>query len=537
MAYPRPLFSRPRPARLESVLVGAIVLAFLAVSLASFWQNSLTYDEESHFRYGKQLLELNSKRFDDSKMPFSALNALPARFASLLRPETDLPLGRQVNLGRAVTILVSALFGLGVFSWGKELYGFYPGLLALFLYTFEANILAHSQLVTTDIYAMGMVLLSTYMLWRYARQPGWRQALAFAIMLGVSQLAKYTSISLYPLLAGILLIHDAPQISRWIAARDKQAWGAYLRRLLLLAMVVLIVSILIINLGFLFRDTLTSLGDYQFRSSLFNAAQRRLDFLSNVPIPLPYPYLEGLDWIIYNERTGSNVGRIYLFGQMNEAGFPGYYFYAFLFKVPLAIQLLILISLLFYLKERGYRQLLTNELFLLAPVLFYAIYFNYFYRAQIGIRYFLVVSPFLLIFTGRLALTWQARSTTIKYLVGALLTYLVVSVLSYYPYYIPYFNELVPDRRLAYRVLADSNLDWGQAGKAVQRYLEDYPEAQVDPPTPVSGRVLVSANNLVGITAKPETYAWLRENYLPVDTIAYAYLVYEIQATGTTNPP
>jgi hypothetical protein len=294
---------------------------------------------------------------------------------------------------------------------------------------------------------------------------------------------------------------------------------------------------MIINLGFLFNDTLTSLDDYRFRSSLFQAAQRKLGFLAHVPIPLPYPYLEGLDWIIYNERTGTNMGRIYLFGQMNEAGFPGYYFIAFLFKVPIAIQFLIVLALFFYLKRRDYRGFLANELFLFAPIIFYAIYFNFLYRAQIGLRYFLVVTPLLLVFAGSLGRLWGSKNRLAKGALIALGLYLVISVLSYHPYYIPYFNELVPDRRLAYRILADSNLDWGQAGKAVQRYLEDHPQAHVDPQEPESGTVLVSANNLVGITAKPETYAWLREHYLPVDSIAYAYLVFEIPASQQNNPP
>ena len=41
-------------------------------------------------------------------------------------------------------------------------------------------------------------------------------------------------------------------------------------------------------------------------------------------------------------------------------------------------------------------------------------------------------------------------------------------------------------------------------------------------------RVVVSINRLVGITADPCLYRWLREGADPVDTIAYSYLVYEI---------
>lgn len=531
------IFSIFNSARSAKILVGVLLLAFLVINLLSFRQNSLTYDEEAHFQYGMQILELNSKRFDDSKMPFSALNALPAKLTDLLNPTATLSQEEQIYMGRLVTILISALFALFVFSWGRALYGFLPGLCALFLYSFEANIIAHSQLVTTDIYAMGMALLSTYMLWRYVHKPDMRRALVFAIVLGLSQLAKYSSVFLYPLLALTLMLHDARRVAKMLRARDWQSLWNYTRRTLLLFVIVLVVSVLIINIGFIFDDTLTRLGDYRFRSSQFQTTQANLEFLSEFPVPLPYPYLQGLDWIVYNERTGTNLGRIYLLGRLRETGFPGYYFFAFLFKVPIAIQILIFLSIFFYIQKKDYQKFFDNELFLFIPVVFFTIYFNFFYRAQIGFRYFLMVSPFLLVFTGSLVRDWHSKSTTVKGLFTALSAYLVISVISYHPYYIPYFNELVPDRRLAYQILADSNLDWGQAGKAVQQYLASHPQAHVDPQKPESGTVLVSANNLVGITVEPETYAWLRENYLPVDTVAYAYLVFEIPPAEIADPP
>jgi hypothetical protein len=108
--------------------------------------------------------------------------------------------------------------------------------------------------------------------------------------------------------------------------------------------------------------------------------------------------------------------------------------------------------------------------------------------------------------------------------------------LSYYPHYIPYFNELVLDRKLSYKILADSNLDWGQAGNYVEQFLEQHPDALIEPTEPTAGLVLISSNNLVGITAKPETYAWLREGYQPDDTIAYAILVYELAPEDVNHP-
>jgi hypothetical protein len=106
--------------------------------------------------------------------------------------------------------------------------------------------------------------------------------------------------------------------------------------------------------------------------------------------------------------------------------------------------------------------------------------------------------------------------------------WLVLSVISYFPHYIPYFNELVPDRRYAYRVLADSNIDWEQAEWYLDRYLEAHPEAVLSPEEPVTGRVVMEVNRLTGVAGDPAPYAWLREYQNPMDTIAYTYLVYEV---------
>jgi hypothetical protein len=293
-------------------------------------------------------------------------------------------------------------------------------------------------------------------------------------------------------------------------------------------MLIILVSLVVINIGFLFNQSLTPLGDYEFKSPLFQALQRRLTFLDRAPVPVPVPYLQGLDWVWFNERTGANTGRIYLLGQLSETGFKGYYLVAFLFKVPIAIQIILLLAGVAYIRKFKWRKFLDDEWFLLAPVLFFAIYFNFFYQAQIGIRYYLVIFPFLLIFASSLLAGWRKFNTLQWVGLASLAVYLVISTFSYYPHFIPYFNELVLDRRMAYKILADSNLDWGQARHYLEEYQVDHPDLIPAPDSPTAGRIVVSVNDLVGITAKPGTYAWLRENFKPVDTIAGALLVYDI---------
>lgn len=514
---------------------GLMLTIFLLINLTSAWNLTLTYDEPEHLRYGKQILALNSDRFDDSKMPFSALNALPGRLAEYL-PGGWLhsALGATIT-ARLATVLFSALVGVLVFRWARELYGEVPALFALFFYVFEPNITAHSQLITTDIYATGMALASLFTFWRFCLYRDWKHLFYFGLTLGLAQLAKYTSVFLYPLLPLMLLAYDAPDLKVWIERRDGASLKRYLYRTFLFALTAGLISLLVINAGFLFNRTLTPLGSYRFRSQLFAENQARLRALKDFPVPLPYPYLEGLDYVLYRERTGQGYGNIYLLGELSAAGFNNYYLIVFLYKVPIPLHLALLLSLLLFFtgnKKRSFRQ---RELFLLAPAVYLFAYFNFFNRAQLGVRFLLVIFPFLILFCAGLLQGWQRFGRRHWLVISGLAGYLMITSLSYFPHYIPYFNELVPDRRQAYKILADSNLDWGQVGWYISQYRELHPDTIIDPPLPTAGRVVVSANNLVGITAKPETFRWLRENFEPVDTVAYAYLVYEIDPEQLRN--
>jgi hypothetical protein len=109
--------------------------------------------------------------------------------------------------------------------------------------------------------------------------------------------------------------------------------------------------------------------------------------------------------------------------------------------------------------------------------------------------------------------------------------YLISSVISYYPYYISYFNEIVWDRKMAYKYLR-FNLDWGQDAFILKRYRAEHPGVHKASETPVllteTTRYYLDVNQLVGVTRDPETFKWLRDNFEPVDRIAPSYLLFEI---------
>jgi hypothetical protein len=510
----------------------AVILFFVVLGASSVRNLSLTADEGNHHKYGLKILSLNSNRLggDDSKMPVTALNGVPAVLASRLPAGAARSFLKQFYAARLVTILFSTLVALFVFHWARSLYGFPAGMAALILYLLDPNIIAHSQLVTTDIYATGAILITCYWLWKYAHTRRYVTGIVCALSLGLSLLTKYVALALIPLALVMLAAHDWHALAG-ASARVGVRVARVARRLLIYSVVAIVACLAVVNVGFLFNRTFMPFRDYRFQSPVWQFLRRDVSFLGHIPTPVPYPFLKGLDRVMYRERTGLGYGRVYLLGQLRGEGqgFAGYYFVASLLKVPIATQLVVLAALAMYFGHGRWRKsLLDGELFMLLPVVFFAIYFNFFYNAQIGIRYYLPVFPLLYVFSGSLFRDWSSVSVRTKWAVAALGLYLLGSVVSYYPQYLAYFNELVWNRSTAYKYLADSNLNWGQGQYYLKDYLSEHPGTVFEPQTIQGGHIVVTPDHLVGVSADPRRYAWLRDNFEPVGTVAYVFLVYDI---------
>src|SRR5262249_7887307 len=145
---------------------------------------------------------------------------------------------------------------------------------------------------------------------------------------------------------------------------------------------------------------------------------------------------------------------------------------------------------------------------------------------QVGIRHVLPVIILATIFCGRFLASPESKLR--RYTAGFFVAWAAASSLSYYPHFISYFNEFVPNRKLAYRHLADSNLDWRGNEWYLAEYIRRHPGVVVNPRKPQAGRIVVPVNALVGINRNPDEYKWLRERFTPVDQIAYSYLVFDI---------
>jgi dolichyl-phosphate-mannose-protein mannosyltransferase len=521
---------------------GALIAVLVVLHVTSLRHKETTYDEPTHYQYACRVVEGVPRRtgaINSSTMPFSSLHAMTSEclavFAKTFGFSVDTSWNGQIKRGRYATIALSLLLALYVSGWAYELYGRKGALLSLSLFVFDPNLLTHGQLVTADLPAALMITIALYHFWRFLKFGGKERALLSAVTLGLSQLAKYSCIYLYPIFLVIAVLYGRCRPRTEAAGSAPRERGVQaLRRWSVITAFFGAVSLLVINLGFIFDGIGTPLSGYGFKDPFFKRLQAT-PVLRNIPLPLPMPYLQGLDLIKYEERMGQAWGNLYMAGKLRVnhhdgtlRGFPGYYFYAALFKVPIAKQAIVFLALLGFFFQGGQRAafLRRDELVLVVPIFVYWIYFNFFFNAQIGIRHVLPVFALATVLCGRLLA--DPVSKLLQFTALILTAWIGVSTLSYYPHFLSYFNEFVPDRKLAYRYLADSNLDWGGNEWYLAQYVRRHPGVVVDPGKPQTGRIVVPVNILVGI-GLPERYRWLREHFTPVDHIAYSYLVYDVK--------
>jgi hypothetical protein len=521
--------------RLGALLPWALLLLFALRGLAAMRVDGATADEPLHLAYGERALHSGTfLREDDrlnSKMPVSVLNALPVAIARHAAAPRALPWPRVLFLARLPSLLLGVLLGVLVWRWTRDLFGARAAALALLLYTFCPNVLAHSHLVTTDISTTLAMFAATYAFWRYTARPTWGRLLVAAAAFGLAQLTKVTALFLAPIFVLILLVRLVRQVRLGPAGSWRRQAARDLGTLLALAAGLLVA----LNAGFLGEGTLTPLKDYGARGYAFVSptfqALAATPGVRAVPLPLPFAYVQGLDMTSRDSRV---AGWSYLRGRYSETGFRSYFFWAFLVKVPVATQLLLLLAIGLW--ASGRLRAPGAEEFLIVPALFLAAYFSLLFRLDIGLRYLLPIFPFLFVFASRAAAAFSLPALDVRTRLGTaavsvLVLWLGIASASIHPHYLAYFNEIAGGPQGGSRWLIDSNLDWGQDEAYTRQVYAARSPVQVlfDPGSPVAGRVAIGESKLVGLDpAAHEHAAWLRDHFRPIAVIGHSWKVFDV---------
>jgi tetratricopeptide (TPR) repeat protein len=178
-------------------------------------------------------------------------------------------------------------------------------------------------------------------------------------------------------------------------------------------------------------------------------------------------------WIYGHLDIFQQLGRdTYLFGENRiGAGFWLYFPVAFLVKTPLPTILILIATLALWFLPRNKK---PAEIFLLIPAL---IYFGLaiWSRMNIGLRHVLPIYPFLFVLAGGTAAElWQSKNKVLRAVPLIAAVWLALSTLIAWPNYLSFFNESIGGSHNGYKVLLDSNLDWGQDLKGLKRWMDEH---------------------------------------------------------------
>lgn len=402
--------------------------------------------------------------------------------------------------GRLPFLLIMLLLGFFVFRWAKELYGDKAALIATLLYAFSPTILAHCRFVTTDVGAAAAFFIALYYFSHWLKNPTWKNTVKAGLIFGLALLAKFSSVLLVPSFVLLALIYV------FLKEKEEKLFSRFLNyfgKLLYLGLIGIIFVVIPVYLFHVWHYPV----ELQQRDISFILNGSPLHFLpgllhglSGLPVLRALAqYLFGVA-MVFQRAVGGNT--TYFLGEVSSSGWKSYFPIVYLIKETLALHLLTLLALIYFLntllkRHRGdrpqHRQAdlkivhldwLKKSFPQFSMLVVIAVYWYSSISANlnIGVRHILPTLPFIfLLVSGQIAL-WlgddnrSAKHLTIpllkKGLVAFVLAFGVASVTAVYPSFLAYFNESIGGPKNGYKYTVDSNLDWGQDLKRLKTWAD-----------------------------------------------------------------
>ena len=538
-----------RAARALRAVQFTVLAAFLWAQLAALPGEAPTVDEQNHVARGLSYLLTGDLRLRIGHPPLlNVMAALPLALDPRLRLPLDDPAWRTANwiefaialfwengnparmMIYAARVMMALLGVLGLAGLGRlaeDVGGPWAGAAGVMLVALEPNFRAHARLVTTDAGAL-VALALTFWLWRrWLRRPRPTLALAAGLALGAALLSKFTALLFVPPLM--------------IAALA--AWGWNGRAAGRLAF----------GLG------VAGLATWAFYG-----------FEARPAVGLAWPVPLATYWEEFLGTALERRARVYLLGQVLDHGTPLYFPVVLLAKAPLPLLALAAVGLTAWLR-RAWRA--ESVLWLPAVVYFGAVTAA---GVNLGYRHLFPALP-LLYLGGALGLgRWALAAGPRRWAAGGLLAWLALNTLLIYPRDLTFFNEAVGGPDNGWRVLVDSNLDWGQDLDELAAFVREreigsiyvsyfgsvpigsFPVAEYPIPArplpprpapgwqqlfPAPGWYAISVTHLMGVASltDPDTFAFFRHRR-PEAVLGRTIYVYRVPAeTGAVavcaNPP
>lgn len=465
----------------KTLAAAAALLAALAIQcLVAMKTASLTSDEFSHhIASGHSYAVTRDFRMNPASPPLPRLLSGIALAAAGAKAPLEHPSWAEGNspayakeffyranpgrlddfalLARLPILFLSLFLGFSLFLWVRRFFGDVSALAALLLYAFSPDVVAHSSLATADLAVALFFFLAVARFGEYLGAPTWRNLFLTALFAGGALLSKFSAVVLFPVLVLVTAVAGL-----WRPVRPS-------RTLAFLA-----ITLFVVWAGYAFevKPLLKNTPDPPKKiAALAKAGGAGLvRIASDVPLPAT-TFVSAVISMGYTRAQGTNA---FLLGEWSRTGWWYYYFVAFAVKNTIPFLLLLLAGI------ASARRIVPDRLaaaVLFAPPLFFFIA-TMPDRAQAGIRYFLPVYPMLLALSGAAAGAAIAKKRWRAAIAGGLLLWHAAEGASMLGHPLAYFNQLAGGPAGGYKVLRDSNVDWGQGLKGLGELAQEkgYPE-------------------------------------------------------------
>ncbi|MBN1316184.1 MAG: phospholipid carrier-dependent glycosyltransferase [Anaerolineales bacterium] len=551
-----------------------LLLVFFALAITCARGDSPTMDEQNHIARGLTFIRTGDPRLSVEHPPLvNSLSALPLlslpvqlpfddwswdqsewyRFADQLLWYANQNADQIVFVARLPIICMGLILGAILYKSAKSLFQSSSiALLALALYTFDPNLLAHAHYATNDLGFTFFILMAAMALW-WASQREYRTGpvIVAGAAYGLAMGSKFSALVFCPIF-GLMVFIDL--ILCW-----RQKKGS----LLSFGMDAFRIAAL-----YGFSALLVVWALYGFHTGYLNG--------NGVQIPMPL-FWQGIGVI----STFSTGGRpAFLMGRFSTEGFVAYFPIAFGLKTPIPVLILFIWSLAVFVKKvfsskKVNITIRAGFFLLIPPVVYFAV--SCFSALNLGYRHLLPILPFLYLFIagnlplGRINNTenkkWilSDRLTVPDTMIVILIVWLLVGDINIYPHFTSYFNEIIGPGN-GYQALVDSNIDWGQDLKRLKTWMDENEYGRIklawfgtappsyygidyeplpglphhfdlwdnlpfDPSNPEPGIYVISVSILEELfrTVEDKTaFSWFRAR-IPDDRVGYSLLVYYIR--------
>jgi 4-amino-4-deoxy-L-arabinose transferase-like glycosyltransferase len=484
--------SSPLKTVLPFVLFASLLLVIAITSMRTI---SMTWDELAHLPAGCTYIRFHDYHLNPEHPPFikllAGLGALTAhprldtynwrnvdqwRYGEIFYDDNGAD--RMLFRGRLPIVLLSVLLGLAVYCCAWELYGWKAGCLALLLYLLNPDLLAHGQLVTTDLGLSCFLFISVYTFWRALLRLTIGRGLLTCVAIGLTLSTKFSGVLIIPMLVitGLIFAFSKYPVKLELL-RKRVVLGKPVIKLSAVGGLLIaagVVSLVIIWGCYGFRyaispDPLISSdlrwGYYLEKPGVVVKAARLAKTIHLVPEAYTYGFVSVVDSA---ERRYS-----FLLGNYSWAGWWYYFIITFLIKTPLALIGLIVLGG-FFMRRYGAGWAMESTL-LLPPAFYFAVAMAN--SLNIGHRHVLPIYPFLIVFASKITRAFEVpRRKALSIVVALLLVWHVAATAYIYPHFLSYFNEITGGPGNGWKWVGDSNIDWGQDLKALGDYHRRNPE-------------------------------------------------------------